>query len=47
MDVKLPAYRSVESTAEIPAGTRVDLQHEVITRNGYNAKQQRVGLVEG
>ncbi len=40
-------YRSVEFTADIPAGGRADLQHEVVTHNGYNAKQQRVELVKG
>ncbi len=47
LDVKSHDYRSVEFTAEIQAGERADLRHEVITRNGYNAKQQRVELVKG
>jgi hypothetical protein len=47
LKVKLHDYRSVEFTAEVPAGERSDLKHQVITRNGYNAKQQRVKLVEG
>ena len=40
-------YRTVEFKAEVPAGGKRDLKHEVITRNGYNAKQQRVELVDG
>ncbi len=40
-------YRSVEYTSEVAAGGRVDLRHEVITRSGYNAKQQRVKVVGG
>lgn len=40
-------YRTVEFEAEISAGGKKDLKHEVITRNGYNSKQQRVEVVEG
>lgn len=40
-------YRSVEFSAEVPAGRRKELKYEVITRNGYNAKQQRVEVVGG
>ncbi|MCP4125760.1 MAG: hypothetical protein GY753_01700, partial [Gammaproteobacteria bacterium] len=40
-------YRSVEYTSEVAAGGRGDLRHEVITRSGYNAKQQRVEVVGG
>lgn len=39
-------YRTVEFETEISAGDKKDLKHEVIIRNGYNAKQQRV-VVEG
>ncbi len=47
LDTKSHDYRSVEFKAEIPAGEQKDLKHEVITRNGYNAKQQRVEIVKG
>jgi hypothetical protein len=40
-------YRTVEFKADISAGDKRDLKHEVIIRNGYNAKQQRVEVVEG
>jgi len=42
LDAKSHDYRSVEYSAEVAAGERANLRHEVITRNGYNAKQQRV-----
>lgn len=47
LDAKAHDYRSVEFFIEVPAGVKRDLRHEVITRNGYNAKQQRVELVKG
>ncbi len=47
LDAKSHDYRSVEFSAEVAAGGRADLRHEVITRNGYNAKQQRVKVVGG
>jgi len=47
LNAKSHDYRSVEFVAEVPAGRRKDLKHEIITRNGYNAKQQRVKVVEG
>jgi len=47
LDAKSHDYRSVEFSTEVSAGGRVDLRHEVITRNGYNAKQQRVKVVGG
>jgi hypothetical protein len=47
LNAKSHDYRSVEFSVEIPAGARADLQHEVITRSGYNAKQQRVVVVKG
>ncbi len=40
-------YRTVEFETEISAGDKKDLKHEVIIRNGYNAKQQRVDVVDG
>jgi hypothetical protein len=47
LNAKSHNYRTVEFKAEISAGDKKDLKHEVVTRNGYNAKQQRVKLVEG
>ena len=47
LDARSHDYRSVEFTAEVSAGERKDLKHEVVTRNGYNAKQQRVEVVGG
>jgi len=47
LNAKSHDYRSVEFRAEVPAGERKELKHEVITRNGYNAKQQRVEVVGG
>jgi len=47
LDAKSHDYRSVEFSTEVSAGGRADLRHEVITRNGYNAKQQRVKVVGG
>ena len=47
LDAKSHDYRSVEFSTEVSAGDRADLRHEVITRNGYNAKQQRVKVVGG
>jgi hypothetical protein len=40
-------YRTVEFKAEISAGDKKELKHEVIIRSGYNAKQQRVEVIEG
>jgi hypothetical protein len=47
LDAKSHDYRSVEFSAEVAAGGRADLRHEVITRNGYNAKQKRVEVAGG
>jgi len=47
LDAKSHDYRSVEFSTEVSAGGRADLRHEIITRNGYNAKQQRVRVVGG
>ncbi len=47
LNAKSHDFRSVEFNAEVPAGERKDLRHEVITRSGYNAKQQRVKVVAG
>jgi len=47
LNAKSHDYRSVEFRAEVPAGERKELRHEVITRSGYNAKQQRVEVVGG
>jgi len=47
LNAKSHDYRSVEYTTEVSVGGRADLKHEVITRNGYNAKQQRVKVVGG
>ncbi len=47
LNAKSHDYRSVEFRADVPAGRRKELKHEVITRNGYNAKQQRVEVVGG
>ncbi len=45
LDANSHDYRSVEYSAEVLAGERANLRHEVITRNGYNAKQKRVKVV--
>ncbi len=47
LNAKSHDYRSVEFTTEVAAGARANMQHEVITRNGYNAKQKRVKVVGG
>jgi hypothetical protein len=47
LNAKSHDYRTVEFSADIAAGKKRDLKHEVVTKNGYNAKQQRVKVVEG
>ncbi|WPD22479.1 MAG: hypothetical protein SD837_20105 [Candidatus Electrothrix scaldis] len=44
LNPKLHDYKTVEFSAEVPKAGRVDLIHEIITRNGHNAKQDRVKL---
>ena len=44
LNPKLHDYNTVEFSADVPKAGRVDLLHEIITRNGYNAKQDRVTL---
>ena len=44
LDAKLHDYRTVQFTAELGAGEKADLLHEVITKQGRNAKQSNVTL---
>ncbi|MFO0838115.1 MAG: hypothetical protein U1D55_06265 [Phycisphaerae bacterium] len=44
LDPKLFDFQTVEFTSRVDAGKRVDLLHEVVRRQGYNAKQNRVEL---
>jgi hypothetical protein len=47
LGAKLHDYRTVEFSTTVAPAERVDLQHEVIQRQGYNQKQERVELQEG
>lgn len=47
LDPKLHDFQTVEFSAEVRSGETVDLPHEVIRQQGYNAKQNRVKLVKG
>jgi len=47
LDPTLHDYRTVEFSAELAPGERKDLYHEVISRQGYNKKQERVTLEQG
>ncbi len=47
LDARAHDYRTVEFSTELSAGEKKDLRHEVLIRNGYNAKQQRVEVVGG
>lgn len=47
LDPKLHDFQTVEFGATVETGEAVDLYHEVITQQGYNAKQNRVELVQG
>jgi len=40
-------FNTVQFSADIPARSQRDLQHEVITRHGYNSKQNEVEIVQG
>ncbi len=37
-------FRTVQYTASVPAGEKVDLPYEVVLRQGHNAKQQHVTI---
>lgn len=47
LNPRLYDFQTVEFTATVQPGEKAELYHEVITRQGYNAKQDRVELVEG
>lgn len=47
LDPILHDFQTVQFAAEVPAGRRAGLDYEVITRQGYNQKQQRVELQAG
>lgn len=42
LDVRSQDYRTIEYEVRVVAGKKVALEYEVITANGYNAKQNRV-----
>ena len=37
-------FNTVQFTTEVPARTRQDLLHEIVTRQGYNHQQDQVGI---
>ena len=47
LEPKLHDYQTVEYTATVPAGKRVDLLHEIVRHQGRNAKQNNVTLEAG
>jgi hypothetical protein len=47
LDPRLHDYRTVEYQRTLQPGERADLLYEVITRTGYNSRQQRVELRTG
>ena len=47
LDPTLHDYRTVQFTTQVGPAGKADLLYEVIQRNGYNAKQNRVELQEG
>jgi hypothetical protein len=44
LDAKLHDFRTVEFTASVTSGEKKDLYHEVVYRQGYNQKQNRVHI---
>ncbi|MEZ5582080.1 MAG: DUF4139 domain-containing protein [Candidatus Competibacteraceae bacterium] len=47
LNPKLHDFRTVEFTANLQPGEKTDLYHEVIEKQGYNKKQDRVTLEDG
>jgi hypothetical protein len=47
MNPILHDFQTVQLTADIPAGGKADLDYEIISRQGYNQKQNRVELQSG
>ena len=47
LEPELHDFQTVEFTATAQPGEKLDLYHEVIRRDGYNAKQNRVTLESG
>ncbi len=44
LDAKLHDFQTVEYTATVPAGKRIELMQEVVRHQGHNAKQNNVTL---
>jgi hypothetical protein len=47
LNLTLHDFRTVQLTTDVPAGDKANLDYEVISRQGYNQKQNRVELQSG
>ncbi len=47
LNPSLHDFQTVQFTTEIPAGGKTNLDYEVVARQGYNQKQNRVELQTG